>query len=53
MTARVNTSTVLYIDDMGNQITPFVCDICGDDFGTTTERREHIFAAHEIGEDDA
>ncbi len=31
----------------------FVCDICGDRFATKTERADHVFAAHEVGEDDA
>jgi hypothetical protein len=38
---------------MSTTVTRFVCDICGDVFGTKTERSEHIFAAHEVGEDDA
>jgi len=31
----------------------FVCELCGDAFATNVERREHIFAAHEIQEEDA
>ena len=31
----------------------YVCDICGDAFDTEGERKEHIFAAHEVGEDDS
>lgn len=26
----------------------FVCEICGDSFDSEEERKEHIFAAHEV-----
>lgn len=31
----------------------FVCDICGDSFDSEEERKEHIYAAHEISDEDA
>lgn len=31
----------------------FVCDLCGKSFDSEDERKEHIYAVHEIGEDDA
>lgn len=31
----------------------FVCELCGDVFATNVERKDHIYAVHEIEEEDA
>lgn len=38
---------------MAEEDDQYVCDICGDDFETEDELKDHIFAAHEVGEDDS
>ncbi|WP_281375716.1 hypothetical protein [Halorarum halophilum] len=30
-----------------------VCEICGDSFDSEEELKEHIYAVHEIGDEDA
>lgn len=30
-----------------------VCDICGDTFDSEEERKEHIYAVHELQQEDA
>ena len=31
----------------------FVCEICDESFDSESELKEHIFATHEIGDEDA
>jgi hypothetical protein len=38
---------------MSRTIGEFVCELCGDAFATNVERRDHIFAVHEIEAEDA
>ena len=29
------------------------CELCGESFDTEEERKEHVYAVHELGDEDA